>query len=144
MSHSLASGAAAAGAPLQTSSRLGLRGRIAGLAIGLILLGAVCGVVALSGLLTEKGKVASVSTTFRDFRTERSAYEGWLTSDDQMNMYAALGVLRDSKQHRLAAATSAQVVQGHAQAIASLNWLSAHADDPAIRRAAASTLADVR
>jgi len=93
MSHSLASGAAAAGAPLQTSSRLGLRGRIAGLAIGLILLGAVCGVVALSGLLTEKGKVASVSTTFRDFRTERSAYEGWLTSDDQMNMYAALGVL---------------------------------------------------
>jgi methyl-accepting chemotaxis protein len=123
--------------------RIGLRGRILGLAIGLMALGAVCGAVALSGLVTEKSKVTDVSTTFKDFRAERDAYEGWLTADDQMNMYAALGVLADRSQRRLAGATWAQVVRGHAQAISQLGWLKAHATDASIRRAAATTLADV-
>jgi methyl-accepting chemotaxis protein len=122
---------------------IGLRGRILGLAIGLMALGALCGAVALSGLLTEKGKVNDVSTTFQNFRAERDAYEGWLTADDQMNMYAALGVLGDRSQHQLAAATWSQVVQGHAQAIGQLGWLQAHAADPAIRQAAAATLTDI-
>jgi len=80
---------------LQGVKTIGLRGRILGLAIGLMALGAVCGAVALSGLLTEKTKVNQVSTSFKDFRAERDAYEGWLTADDQTNMYAALGVLGD-------------------------------------------------
>ena len=78
---------------LQGVKTIGLRGRILGLAIGLMALGAVCGAVALSGLLTEKTKVNQVSTSFKDFRAERDAYEGWLTADDQTNMDAALGVL---------------------------------------------------
>ncbi len=122
---------------------IGLRGRILGLAIGLMVLGALCGAVALSGLLTEKGKVNDATTAFANFRAERNAYEGWLTADDQMNMYAALGVLGDRSQRQLAAATWAQVVQGHAQALSQLNWLQAHAVDSSIRRAAATTLADV-
>ncbi len=122
---------------------IGLRGRILGLAIGLMVLGAACGAVALSGLLSEKTKVGDASTAFTNFRAERAAYEGWLTADDQMNMYAALGVLGDRSQRALAAATWAQVVQGHAQAVSQLGWLQAHAVDPEIRRAAATTLADV-
>ncbi|HZE05723.1 MAG TPA: methyl-accepting chemotaxis protein [Solirubrobacteraceae bacterium] len=158
MSHATSSPAAAPAVPVTQSGRpapsgsgvmqklrrLGLRGRIVGLSVGLIALGAVCGAVALSGLLSEKGKVSTASTSLLNFRTERAAYEGWLTADDQMNMYAALGVLGDRSQRRLAAATWAQVVQGHAQAMSSLNWLVAHAADPAIRRAAQSTLADVK
>ncbi|HWE09059.1 MAG TPA: methyl-accepting chemotaxis protein [Solirubrobacteraceae bacterium] len=108
-----------------------------------MVLGALCGAVALSGLLTEKGKVTSVSTTFKDFRAERNAYEGWLTADDQMNMYAALGVLAASSQHQLAQTTWGQVVQGHTQAVTELGWLQAHASDPAVRRAAGATLTDL-
>ncbi len=122
---------------------IGLRGRILGLAIGLMALGALCGAVALSGLLTEKSKVNDASTAFTNFRAERDAYEGWLTADDQMNMYAALGVLRDHSERGLAAATWNQVVQGHSQAVTKLTWLQEHAADAAIRRAAAATLADV-
>jgi methyl-accepting chemotaxis protein len=113
------------------------------MAISLIALGAVCVAVATSGLIGQKSKVHSVNTTFKDFRTERDAYEGWLTADDQMNMYAALGVLNDSSQRQLAAVTWGQVISGHAQAISSLNWLVAHASDPKIRTAAQTTLADV-
>jgi methyl-accepting chemotaxis protein len=143
MSSATTAAPAATPGTLHTLRHIGLRGRILGLAIGLMVLGATCGAVALSGLLSEKTKVTDSSTAFTNFRAERSAYEGWLTADDQMNMYAALGVLKDRSQRALAAATWAQLVQGHAQAVSQLGWLQAHAVDPAIRRAAAATLADV-
>ncbi|MGH2873785.1 MAG: HAMP domain-containing protein, partial [Solirubrobacteraceae bacterium] len=124
-------------------SRLSIRTRLFGLAACVAILGAVAVTVATTGLIGQQGKVQSVDTTFNNFKTERNAYEGWLTADDQMNMYAALEILNDPSQHQLAAATWAQLVQGHAQAISSLNSLIAHAAEPAIRSAARSTLADV-
>jgi hypothetical protein len=120
-----------------------VRGRLFGLAGALILLGAVCVVVATSGLIGQKGKVHAVDTTFKTFRTERDAYEGWLTADDQMNMYAALAVLQDPSQRQLANVTWNQVVQGHAQAIGALGWLIAHAANPSVRSKAQTTLADL-
>jgi methyl-accepting chemotaxis protein len=127
----------------QTVSRLGVRGRLFGLAIGLTMLGAICVFVATSGLIAQKGKVHSVSTTFKDFRTERNAYEGWLTADDQMNMFAALAILRDPRQKQLANVTWGQVVSGHTQAMSALNSLVAHASEPVVRTKARSTLADL-
>jgi len=124
-------------------SRLGVRGRLFAMAIALVGLGAVCVVVATSGLIGQKGKVHQVDSTFKTFRAERDAYEGWLTADDQMNMYAALAVLKDPSQRQLANVTWGQVVQGHAQAIAALRWLIAHASDPAVRSSAQSTLSDL-
>ena len=124
-------------------SRLGVRGRLFAMAITLIGLGAVCVVVATSGLIGQKGKVHQVDSTFKTFSAERDAYEGWLTADDQTNMYAALEVLQDPSQRRLAGVTWEQVVQGHAQAIASLRWLTAHASEPAARDSAHSTLSDL-
>jgi methyl-accepting chemotaxis protein len=123
--------------------RLGLRGRLFGMAIALVGLGAVCVVVATSGLIGQKGKVHAVNATFNTFRTERDAYEGWLTADDQMNMYAALEVLKDRSQRQLANVTWNQVVQGHAQAIASLRSVITHASDPAVRAKAQTTLTDL-
>jgi methyl-accepting chemotaxis protein len=128
----------------QVLSRLGIRGRLFGMAIGLAALGAICVLVATSGLIGQKGKVHSVNTTFKDFQTERNAYEGWLTADDQMNMYAALAVLKDPSQRQLANVTWGQVVTGHAQAITALNRLVARASDPGIRAKAQSTLAEVK
>ncbi len=123
--------------------RLSVRGRLFALAIGLGALGAVCVVVAVSGLLSQGNKVQSVSTTFTDFRTERDAYEGWLTADDQMNMYVALAALKDSSQRQLLNTTWGQVVSGHAQAVSQLSRLAAGAIDPAVRTAARATLNDV-
>jgi methyl-accepting chemotaxis protein len=124
-------------------SRLGVRGRLFGLAIALVVLGGVCAIVATSGLSAQKGKVHSVDTVFKDFRTGRDAYEGWLTADDQMNMYAALEVLRDRSQRQLANVTWGQVVSGHQQAIAALHSLIAHASSAEIRAKAQSTLQDL-
>jgi methyl-accepting chemotaxis protein len=136
----------AAGAPPPTRhsiGRLSVRARIVSLAALLLALGALVGGVALSGLLTEGGKVADVNHTFREFSADRAAYEGWLTADDQMNMYAALGVLADPSQKALAAVTWQQVVQGHDQAITSLRTLISSASTPAIRQAADRTLSDL-
>jgi methyl-accepting chemotaxis protein len=142
--HTAADDAVTAAALPSFVSRLGVRGRLFGMAIALVVLGATCVVVATSGLMGQKTRVHSVNTVFKDFRTERAAYEGWLTADDQMNMYAALAVLRDAKQqHRLASATWGQVVQGHAQAVAALQWLIANAVDPKIRAAAKTTLGEL-
>jgi methyl-accepting chemotaxis protein len=124
-------------------SRLGVRGRLFGLAIALVLLGALCALVATSGLIAQRGKVHSVDTVFKDFRAERNAYEGWLTADDQMNMYAALEVLRDPKQRPLADVTWGQVVSGHQQAVEWLRWLTANATSPATRTKAQATLQDL-
>ncbi|HEX4009237.1 MAG TPA: HAMP domain-containing methyl-accepting chemotaxis protein [Solirubrobacteraceae bacterium] len=124
-------------------ARLGVRGRLFGMAIALVMLGAICVVVATSGLMGQKTRVHSVNTAFKDFRTEHGAYEGWLTADDQMNMYAALAVLHDPKQRKLASATWGQVVQGHAQAVTALHWLIVNAVDPKIRAAANATLAEL-
>src|SRR5262249_48375379 len=99
--------------------------------------------VAISGLIEQGHKVTSVDTTFKDFRTERDAYEGWLTSDDQMNMYVALAALHDPSQRQLENTTWGQVISGHAQATAMLRTLAARAVAPAVRSAAQSTLADV-
>jgi methyl-accepting chemotaxis protein len=127
----------------RTLSRLGVRGRLFGLAIVLIGLGSISVVVATTGLVGQKGKVHAVDATFKTFRTERDAYEGWLTADDQMNMYAALEVLKDPTQVPLANTTWGQVVSGHAQAASALRWLEAHASDAATRTAARSTLLDL-
>ena len=124
-------------------SRLGVRGRLFGLAIAVALLGGLCTLVATSGLVAQKGKVHSVDTVFRTFSTERDAYEGWLTADDQMNMYAALAVLRDPTQRQLANVTWGQVVSGHQQATTSLRWLIANASSPAARTKAQATLRDL-
>lgn len=136
-----ASRAARTGARLL--DRLTVRGRLLALASTLGALGIVCLLVAVSGLTGQKNKVHAGNVVFTNFRTERDAYEGWLTADDQMNMYAALEVLQDSSQQHLASVTWGQVVTGHAQAISALRWLAAHAVDPRIRARARSTLADL-
>ncbi|MGH2877607.1 MAG: HAMP domain-containing protein, partial [Solirubrobacteraceae bacterium] len=136
-------GARAAAGTDRILGRLGIRGRLFGLALALALLGGVCVTFATTGLVSQKGKVQSVDTTFKNFRTERNAYEGWLTADDQMNMYAALEILNDPHRQKLATATWNQLVQGHAEALSSLHRLIAHGVTPEIRSQARSTLTDV-
>jgi methyl-accepting chemotaxis protein len=123
--------------------RLTVRARLFTLAGVLVALGAICVLIAVTGLSSQKRKVHESNVVFSTFRMERNAYEGWLTADDQMNMYAALAVLNAPGQRRLAETTWGQVVAGHAQAVTDLTWLRDQAASPAVRAKAATTLGEL-
>ena len=123
--------------------RLTVRARLFALSAALVALGGVCVLIATTGLSGQKNKVHASNVIFTNSRMERDAYEGWLTADDQMNMFAALEVLQDPSQRQLASVTWGQVVSGHAQTTKALTWLAANAVDGAIRARARTTLADL-
>ena len=124
-------------------SRLGIRGRLVALVLALAALAVGCVGVAVSGLLSARSKSNQAAATFTVFRAERGAYEGWLSDDDQSNMYVALSALHDPSQRQLIASTWQQVMQGYQQAGAGLNTVRSHAPTAAIRSAAAGTLSDL-
>jgi methyl-accepting chemotaxis protein len=119
-------------------SSVGLRGKLFGLVAVLALVSAVCIGVAVNGLFSARSKSRQSQSMFNVFTQERTAYEGWLTDDDQSNMYAALIALNDPSQHALENTTWQQVLQGYQQANSGLSWLAAHA--PASLRATVATL----
>jgi methyl-accepting chemotaxis protein len=121
-----------------TLSGLSIRGKLIGLVVALATVSAVCLGVAVTGLLNAKTKSHQSEATFKVFSAERDAYEGWLTDDDQSNMYAALVALRDPHQRALENTTWQQVLQGYAQANANLSWLASNA--PAALRSGVTTL----
>ncbi len=114
-------------------SALGIRGKLIGLVVALATISAVCIGVAVNGLMNARTKSAQSESTFGVFQQERDAYEGWLTDDDQSNMYAAVVALHDPHQKALAETTWQQALQGYAQANSSLTWLAAHAPTAAVR-----------
>ena len=124
-------------------SRLGIRGRLVALVVVLLGLPGACAAVAVGGLLAARAKSRQSQATFNVFHAERSAYEGWLTDDDQSNMVAAVAAVGDRSHQQLLRTTAAQVVHGYDQAKRSLTALATGAADPRVRAAAHSTLADL-
>jgi len=124
-------------------ARLSVRARLVGMVSILGALAVACVGVAVLGLNTARSKSRSSQSTFNVFRTERDAYEGWLTDDDQSNMLAALAALLDQQQLPLMRTTAAQVTQGYRQAVGNLDALIAHAPTAALRAQARHTLDDV-
>jgi len=118
---------------------IGVRGRLIGLVLALAAVSAICIGVAVSGLFTGRTKSRQSESTFTTFSHERNAYEGWLTDDDQSNMYAALVALKDPRQRSLENVTWQQALQGYAQADSDLTWLAGHAPNAQVR-AMVSTL----
>jgi methyl-accepting chemotaxis protein len=96
----------------------------------------------VSGLLNARTKSHQSQATFQLFQTERNAYEGWLTDDDQSNMYAAVVALNDPKQKALAETTWQQALQGYQQANSNLSSLAAIAP-PALRSAVQTVISDL-
>jgi methyl-accepting chemotaxis protein len=97
--------------------------------------------VATHGLVSAKSTVNASKGGFPAYATERAAYEGWLTEDDQSNMAAALASLREPSQQALLKATLAQIAEGHEQALAGLTDLVK--TSPEVGADARTTLADV-
>jgi methyl-accepting chemotaxis protein len=114
-------------------SAIGIRGKLIGLVLALATVSAVCLGVAVNGLINSKNKAQQSESTFGVFQKERDAYEGWLTDDDQSNMYAAVVALADPHQKPLAETTWQQALAGYKQAASNMNWLAANAPTRAIR-----------
>ena len=117
----------------------GVRGKLIGLVLALAAVSAICIGVAVNGLFTGRTKSRQSESTFTIFSHERNAYEGWLTDDDQSNMYGALVALKDPRQRNLENVTWQQALQGYAQASSDLTWLARQAPRPQVR-AMVSTL----
>ncbi|MGH2835734.1 MAG: HAMP domain-containing protein, partial [Solirubrobacteraceae bacterium] len=109
--------------PFATDGR-SLLGRVGGLTVRarLLVLGgtlsvllAVVAVVAVTGVSSIKSayNADQIPGTNRD--VSAAAYEGWQTSDDQMNMYAAVQSLHNPANDALAKATWAQLIGGRQQ-----------------------------
>ena len=124
-------------------SALGIRGKLIGLVLALATVSAVCVGVAVTGLLSARTKAHQSESTFNLFRTQRNAYEGWLTDDDQSNMYAAVVALNDPHQKQLAETTWQQALQGYQQADSNLKALAAAAPTAAIRSLVATVRSDL-
>ncbi|WP_249012321.1 methyl-accepting chemotaxis protein [Conexibacter sp. DBS9H8] len=99
--------------------------------------------VAAVGLLSTRASANRSARVFDTFRAERNAYEGWLTQDDQSNMYVALASLHKASQHGLLATTWQQVLQGHSQAVAGLAGVNGFHPDARTRTLVRRTESDL-
>ncbi len=124
-------------------SVLGIRGKLIGLVVALVVIAGVCVGVAVSGLTGASTKSGQSASTFKVFNAERDAYEGWLTDDDQSNMYAAVVALKDPRQRQLANVTWQQAVQGYQQAKANLDSLASTVPTAALRAMVATLRSDL-
>ncbi len=112
-------------APQPTADRSGsLIGRIGSLTVRarLVVLGATLAVllavvaaVAYTGFASIQSAHSADQAPKANNNYAAYAFEGWLTSDDQMNMYAAVQALHNPKYNALAAATWQQLLAGRAQ-----------------------------
>jgi methyl-accepting chemotaxis protein len=124
-------------------SFVGIRGKLFGLVAALAAVSAVCIGVAVNGLFTARSKANQSQSNFQVFSTERDAYEGWLTDDDQSNMYAALIALDEPSQHALENTTWQQALHGYQQADSDLAWLASHPPSAQVRADVATLRSDL-
>jgi methyl-accepting chemotaxis protein len=93
-----------------------VRTRLIGLGGILAALLVVVAVIAITGFNGVKSAYNADQIPGNNRDLAAAAHDGWLTADDQTNMYTALIWLNDSRQASLMAATWKQVVQGQKDA----------------------------
>ncbi len=122
---------------------LTVKGRLIAMVATLSCLWLVSVGVATQGLLSAKSDASPARSGFASYQTEHTAYEGWLTADDQTNMASALASLREPSQKALLDTTLEQIGDGHKQAVDALTALARTAAEPSVRAQARATLADI-
>ena len=92
-----------------------VRARLIALGTLLAALLALVAVIALTGFssINTAYSADQVPSTNKDYAA--SAYEGWQTADDQMNMYAAVQALHNPGNNALASATWQQLLGGRVE-----------------------------
>jgi len=124
--------------------QLGVRGRLIAMAAVVGTVTIACLAVAMVGLTSSHAEARSAQSTFNVFKSERDAYEGWLTDDDQGNMLASLAAVQDHRQLPLMRTTAAQVLAGYQLAATNLRALVSHAPTASLRADALKTLTDAQ
>ncbi len=121
----IASAPEQSGAPSTSADRAGglwarinslsVRGRLIVLSGTLAVLLAVVAVIAVTGVTRIRSayNADQIPTTNKAYVSQ--IYQGWLTADDQMNMYAAVQALHNPANNALAQATWQQILGGRAQ-----------------------------
>jgi len=113
-----------------------------------------CVGVAAAGLLASRSNAVQSNAAFTAYEQEQSAYEGWLTDDDQSNAYVAVASLRDPKglmpgisppqtQAQFLQFLWGQAEQGYQQAQSGLQWLASRAPTAQVRAEATNALTDL-
>ena len=124
-------------------SQFSIRTRLLALAGVMAILWAVALTVTFIGFGSTRTSANAAAAKFDTFRVERDGYEGWLTQDDQSNMYTALASLHEASQRALLNTTWQQVLQGRNQATSAINAVIAHAPTARIRTLAQHTASDM-
>jgi methyl-accepting chemotaxis protein len=130
--------------PARMLPQLSVRGRLIAMVAVAGTVTIACLAVAMVGLTSSRAKSRSAQSTFNVFKSERDAYEGWLTDDDQGNMLSSLAAVQDRRQLPLMRTTAAQVLAGYQLAATNLRALVSHAPTASLRADAAKTLTDAQ
>lgn len=124
-------------------STASVKSRLIGMVSIVAALWLVSVLVAAIGLLSAKSTATGGNKSFPAYETERDAYEGWLTQDDQSNMAAALASLHEASQQKLLNQTLGEIEEGHTQALGALSKLARIAPTAAEKAATRRTISDL-
>jgi methyl-accepting chemotaxis protein len=132
----------------ETSRRsFGIRARLAAVIVVLGVLALLCVGVAAAGMLSTRTLANRAQAATTAFRVERTAYEAWLTTDDQSNDFMVVASLRNPNalvpgvkpaqtQAQFLVALWQQIKQAHQQAAIGLAALAKSAPEQSVRATA--------
>jgi methyl-accepting chemotaxis protein len=123
--------------------RLSVRARLIALVGVLAVSWVAMLVVGAGGLFQARTSIADATRDFNAYATERTAFESWLSEDDEANVASALALTGSGAHHSQLQSTLARITKNHAVAVASLNTLARTAPFASWRRLAATTAHDV-
>jgi methyl-accepting chemotaxis protein len=132
------------------SASIGIRGRLIGLCVVLVLLAGACVGVAVAGMVSTRTKAVEAHAAFTASQLERNAYESWIFGEDQSNDIVAAAALHDPNgllpgvsppetEAQFVAAEWRQVVVGYSRAVTGVDWVARHAPITAVRVEAVRT-----
>jgi methyl-accepting chemotaxis protein len=123
--------------------RLSVRGRLVGL-VGALAIGWVLMLgVGAGGLFQARTSISDATRDFNAYATEQTAFESWLSEDDELNISSALALTVHSSFNPQLQTALEQVTADHSEAISSLRLLSVAAPVANWRELALETLHDV-
>jgi methyl-accepting chemotaxis protein len=124
--------------------RLSVRGRLVALVGALAISWVLMLAVGAAGLFQARTSISDATRDFNAYATERTAFESWLSEDDESNVASALALTGHGAYHAQVQSTLEEISANHAQAVASLQTLARTAPVASWRRLAASTAHDVQ
>jgi methyl-accepting chemotaxis protein len=127
----------------QRLHRLSVRGRLVAL-VGALAIGWVLMLgVGAAGLFQARTSISDATRDFNAYATDQTAFDSWLSEDDESNVASALALTVHGSYNPLLQSALSQLQADHTQAVASLQILARTAPLASWRRLARVTSGDV-